>query len=53
MDLCDHQTQVRRPGRSADADDPAAHVPGHLDRQLHDMEQVHGKGRARQHAAHR
>jgi hypothetical protein len=31
----------------------AAHVAGHLDRQVHDVEQVHRDPRARQHAAHR
>jgi hypothetical protein len=30
-------------------DDPAAHVPGGLDRELDNVEQVHGEHRARQH----
>ncbi|HJZ02057.1 MAG TPA: hypothetical protein VJ305_15135 [Streptosporangiaceae bacterium] len=35
------------------ADHPAPHVPGHLDGQVHDVEQVHDELRARQHTAHR
>ena len=35
------------------ADHPAAHVAGHLHGQVHDVEQVHGDLRARQHPAHR